>query len=101
MKLPGLVGYHETLAEYYVNYKIRCREEREAERERTKPGPVTHYVPYAGIYKMLNDGGALLGYADREPMGEWQPAIPRSLIAALPPERAPIGPRLLGHLNAS
>ncbi len=80
MILPGLTGYHETMAEYYVNYKIRCREEREEERERTAPGPMFRYIPYGGIYMMTNESGSFMGYVDRNESGAWVPARVRPLL---------------------
>ena len=81
MILPGLVGYGETMAEFYVNYKIRCREDREAEAIRTAPGPVYTYVPYGGRYRMYNEAGSFMGYYDRDEAGEWvQVGKPEPLI---------------------
>lgn len=83
VRLPGLTAYYDRAAENYVNYKIRCREDREREAERVAPGPVFRYVPYAGIYMMMNEAGSFMGYVDRMPDGAWVPAEPVPLLAGV------------------
>lgn len=81
VKLPGLGAYYDFLAAERVTYLARRREDRERQREHEANGPVFRYVPYGGIYMMMNESGSFMGYVDRDESGEWVSAEVRPLLA--------------------